>query len=81
MECDIGHVSLLQNGGDYDFILGEKAALPLDATFWDYLLSSSKKEWHLLVYEQDWLYVEFSDVNQLQVRGLKHWPSISTKIM
>ena len=27
----------------------------MQQSFWDFLLSSSKKQWGLMVYEQDWL--------------------------
>ena len=29
--------------------------VPVQQSFWDFLLSSSKKQWGLMVYEQDWL--------------------------
>ena len=36
--------------------------MPTEQRFWDYLMSSSL-EWGLKVYEQDWLYNEFSEMN------------------
>ena len=50
-----------QNGGDWDFLIDRKSgtALPYSQGFWDYLLSSSKREWGLSIYEQDW-YVLFN---------------------
>ena len=44
----------------YKFIVEDKAALPVDPSFWDYLMGSSQREWGLLVYEQDWLDVQFA---------------------
>ena len=44
-----------QNGGNFDFIIDGNLALPNDSSFWQYLLSSSKLQWDLFVYEQDWL--------------------------
>ena len=29
--------------------------VPVQLEFWEFLLSSSKKQWGLMVYEQDWL--------------------------
>ena len=43
------------------------ASLPVEQAFWDFLLSSSKQEWGLLVYEQDWLDVEVERLVSLQV--------------
>ena len=57
-----------QNGGDYDFIIEPLAALPVDPAFWDFLLSSSKQNWSLLVYEQDWLDVAVEKLESLRVR-------------
>jgi len=42
--------------------------LPVDPSFWDFLLSSSQQEWNLWVYEQDWLFVQYSRVMELLVR-------------
>lgn len=58
----------VQNGGKYDFIVESEAALPVDQEFWDFLLSSSKDSWNLLVYEQDWLDVEVVKLEALRVR-------------
>ncbi|XP_062503496.1 uncharacterized protein LOC134180364 [Corticium candelabrum] len=55
-----------QNGGQFDFIVESNAALPVSAEFWDYLISSSKREWNLFVYEQDWLDTEFNTLKALQ---------------
>jgi len=43
------------NGGEFNFIIDGNLALPNDSSFWYYLLSSSKLQWDLFVYEQDWL--------------------------
>jgi len=43
------------------------AAVPVEQAFWDFLLSSSKQTWNLMVYEQDWLYVEFSRLASMLV--------------
>jgi len=51
-----------QNGGDFNFIIEEPFAIPLDYAFWDYLISTAV-EWGLTVYEQDWLYNEFLGLN------------------
>ena len=56
--CLLWHISSLlhcQNGGKYNFILDNGVGLPVQQEFWDFLLSSSKKQWGLMVYEQDWL--------------------------
>jgi hypothetical protein len=55
-----------QNGGKFDFIIESEASLPVDPDFWDFLLSSSKDSWNLLVYEQDWLYVTVAKLNALK---------------
>lgn len=57
----------VQNGGDYEFIVEPLASLPVQQEFWDFLMSSSKQSWNLLVYEQDWLDVEVQRLNSLQV--------------
>ena len=41
-------------------------ALPSSQDFWDYLIGSAKRNWGLLVYEQDWLYTTFNDLYALQ---------------
>jgi len=55
-----------QNGGEFEFIIEPDShqglAMPTEQKFWDYLMSSSL-EWGLKVYEQDWLYNEFSEMN------------------
>ena len=56
-----------QNGGKFQFIVEEEASLPVEEAFWDYLLSSSKNNWNLLVYEQDWLDVAVVKLKALQV--------------
>ena len=58
---------LCQNGGKFEFIIDRTAALPVDPSFWDYLLSSSQQKWDLWVYEQDWLYVQYTKTNELLV--------------
>ena len=62
---------LCQNGGKFDFIINKTAALPVDPSFWDYLLSSSQQKWDLWVYEQDWLFVQYTKTNELLVREWK----------
>lgn len=49
------------NGGQYDFIVEKDnhKAIPTEQAFWDFLMSSSKKDWNLAVYEQDWLHNEW----------------------
>ncbi|XP_071111597.1 uncharacterized protein [Haliotis cracherodii] len=53
-----------QNGGRFDFIVEEATskAIPIDQDFWDYLFETSR-EWGLTLYEQDWLNVEFNEMN------------------
>ena len=41
----------------------------MDPEFWDYLISTSKKSWDLIVYEQDWLDSEVVKVDALKVRS------------
>ncbi len=48
----------------------DKIALPIDPTFWDYLMSSSQLDWGLMVYEQDWLDNQFSRTKALLVSSL-----------
>lgn len=56
-----------QNGGSFDFIVDQgDIALPDDPTFWQYLLSTSKKNWSLITYEQDWLLTESDRLKELQ---------------
>lgn len=40
-------------------------AVPLTADFWEFLLTSSQKEWGLSTYEQDWLFNELQGVDAL----------------
>ncbi|XP_071835064.1 uncharacterized protein [Apostichopus japonicus] len=51
-----------KNGGKWNFIVEKDKAIPQDAEFWDFLLRSSKEEWGLTLYEQDWLNDEFEDM-------------------
>lgn len=55
----------------FKFIVEEDVALPVDAIFWDYLMRSSQIQWSLIVYEQDWLDVQYPKTRALQVRQLK----------
>ena len=56
-----------QNGGNFNFIVDEGGfALPDDSEFWRYLLSTSRDQWNLWVYEQDWLDSEFSNLRELE---------------
>ena len=44
-----------QNGGDFDFDIdgaGGSMAVPLEARFWTWLLTSKAKAWNLATYEQ-----------------------------
>ncbi len=47
-----------QNGGNFDFFIDAAGtgdmAVPLTMEFWQWLLSSSVREWGLTTYEQDW---------------------------
>ena len=52
----------------FKFIVEEGVALPVDPTFWDYLMASAQTQWSLIVYEQDWLNVQFSKTKALQVQ-------------
>lgn len=63
-----------QNGGDFEFIIEEHGALPVDDTFWDFFFDQAKR-WGLDVYEQDWLNVQTQSMNwTLQtVHGAKDW--------
>jgi hypothetical protein len=58
-----------QNGGAFDFFINppgvKQMAVPLEQSFWNYLLSSSVSEWGLSTYEQDWLYNELEGVEAL----------------
>ena len=54
-----------QNGGNFTFVMGEKAAVPDDPLFWEYLLAQARG-WGLFLYEQDWLYVTNRDVSALE---------------
>jgi hypothetical protein len=56
-----------QNGGKFEFIVESEASLPVEEAFWDFLLSSSKETWNLLVYEQDWLDVAVTRLQALRV--------------
>ncbi|XP_025087041.1 uncharacterized protein LOC112559818 [Pomacea canaliculata] len=51
-----------QNGGKFDFIVEKEYAMPQDLSFWLYLFEQAKT-WGLIVYEQDWLDTEFTDVH------------------
>ena len=44
-----------------------EASLPVEEEFWDFLFSSSKETWNLLVYEQDWLDVAVTRLQALRV--------------
>ncbi|XP_064616875.1 uncharacterized protein LOC135480876 [Liolophura sinensis] len=54
-----------QNGGQFDFIVELETALPVEERFWDYLLRRASK-WGLILYEQDWLNVQFKHTQALQ---------------
>ena len=64
------YITVCNHSPDYQqfkFIVEEDAALPVDATFWDYLLRSSQIQWSLIVYEQDWLDVQYPRTRALLV--------------
>ena len=54
----------------FKFIVEENVALPVDPTFWDYLMASSQIQWSLIVYEQDWLDVQYPKTKALQASRL-----------
>lgn len=59
-----------QNGGPWEFFIDapgtpDPMAVPLEQSFWDWLLSSSVAEWGLTTYEQDWLHNEMEGVTAL----------------
>ena len=64
VRCSLSHV---QNGGKFEFIVESEASLPVEEEFWDFLFSSSKETWNLLVYEQDWLDVAVTRLQALRV--------------
>jgi len=53
-----------QNGGKYNFIVEvhNKKSLPTDEMFWLDLFSNSSK-WGLMLYEQDWMNVQFDQMD------------------
>ena len=53
------------NGGKFDFVVEGDLALPNDPNFWRYLLSMGQADWGLQVYEQDWLYVQYSGMKDI----------------
>ena len=65
---------LQQNGGKFDFIIEPKTiSLPNDPQLWDYLFSAAvTEEWNLIVYEQDWLFVESDNLPALQVCNVSY---------
>nr|XP_022321020.1 uncharacterized protein LOC111123158 [Crassostrea virginica] len=54
-----------QNGGDYDFIVEDTGALPIDQKFWNDLLNKTLT-WGLVMYEQDWLNVQLDKITALK---------------
>ncbi|KAL5016032.1 hypothetical protein ScPMuIL_005621 [Solemya velum] len=54
----------VQNGGQYQFILDPPKAIPTEEVFWEFLFKDAKK-WGLILYEQDWLYIEFNQTATL----------------
>jgi hypothetical protein len=62
----------IQNGGKWQFFIdapkspaGGSMAVPLEAAFWEWLLTDAVNEWGLTTYEQDWLFNEFEGVDAL----------------
>ena len=46
-----------QNGGEYEFIVEDKYAIPTDQKLWDDLMANAT-HWGMETYEQDWLCTE-----------------------
>ncbi|CAG5129545.1 unnamed protein product, partial [Candidula unifasciata] len=46
-------------GGFFDFVTGDHLSLPNEEFFWQFLIGHGTLEWGLIVYEQDWLNVQF----------------------
>lgn len=59
-----------QNGGPWNFIIDNDAgiALPTDPAFWDDLLTT-KRDSGMIMYEQDWLDVQFGKPSKLKFNG------------
>nr|XP_022321423.1 uncharacterized protein LOC111123413 [Crassostrea virginica] len=55
-------VYAVQNNGRYLFQIDKNGTVsaPLTEDFWLYLLGRAQEEWGLILYEQDWLNVEFA---------------------
>jgi len=58
-----------QNGGSFDFFVDPagkgQMAVPLDSSFWIWLLNDAVTQWGLSTYEQDWLYNELEGTEAL----------------
>ncbi|XP_067661068.1 uncharacterized protein [Haliotis asinina] len=52
------------NGGQYDFLIDGRMALPLEERFWTDLLAGGRT-WGLIAYEQDYLNDEFEGIQKL----------------
>ena len=65
------HVTHALTSMQFKFIVEYDIALPVDQKFWDYLIESSQIEWSLIVYEQDWLDVQYPKTKALQVSPAK----------
>lgn len=68
----VDNVYAAQNGGQYDFVIEKKGeglrfadkSWPTEQRFWDDLMYNSTK-WGLFMYEQDWLDVEYDQMQYL----------------
>ncbi|XP_071097695.1 uncharacterized protein [Haliotis cracherodii] len=54
-----------QNGGKYNFVVGDLISLPDDQSFWDDFFKKAKG-WGLILYEQDWLNAQLLGLEALQ---------------
>eukprot|EP01047_Picozoa_sp_COSAG01_P058590 COSAG01_NODE_6921_length_3438_cov_10.682540_1_plen_403_part_00 len=57
-----------QNGGAFEWLVPGQGAVPLTQQFWTWLLGEAHT-WGLGMYEQDWLYTEFTGVNSTLLRS------------
>ena len=62
------------NGGNYDFVIDQNTAVPMETRFWDDLFHNST-QWGLIMYEQDWLNVqtEYTEVFAKNVTAARDW--------
>jgi len=64
-----------QNGGFFDFVIGNNVSVPMDPVFWDFIMGHGREEWGLIVYEQDWLNVQvlFSELLNSNLTAGADW--------